>query len=318
MTLFLYLLSLLALSTSPIFAKYSQIPIESLGFYRLTLATFLLLTYRFVYASKRGEIQVSILKARWSYIFSLAFFKTKDFYWLLAAGFCFFLHLFFYFYAAHNTTIANTTVVYASNPLFSAFLAAFLFKEKLSWRFFLSYLIAFIGLMLLFQRHSLFEIQNLDDFFFLEFKKGEFAALLAAFFFALYINFSKKARRTYDNQVYATVKYGLAASLFLFWGLTQNHIIWPLPTTGWISVIGQVSLATFLGHFLFSYLLKSMDIQLMTCGKLIEPAFSAFFAFLIFNEVLSPNTWLAFLFMSVALLVLFSNSIYKFIFRNRV
>lgn len=298
MHLILYFTSLLALSTSPIFAKYSQIPIESLGFYRLALSAVLLL----LFLSFRKNFEIKKL-------FQLKLEPST--YWLTAAAFSFFLHLFCYFYAAHHTSIANTTIVYASNPLFSSLLSALLFKEKLTWRFFISYFLAFIGLSFLFQKNSIIEITTFKDFLFLEFKLAEFAALLSAIFFAFYINFSKKARGYFNNETYAFIKYTIAAILFLIWGLGQNNIIWPIPSTGLVGILGQVLLPTFLGHFLFSYLLKFMNIQLMTCGKLIEPLLSSLIAFFIFNEVLRPNTWFAFLLMSCALLVLFSNILYK-------
>lgn len=312
MTLLLYLISIFALSTSPIFTKYSQIPIESLGFYRLFIATFVLLTYT-AFQEKLWTPKTATSTASPEKYFPRPW-SNPDMYWLLGSGVFFFFHLIFYFYAAHNTSIANTTILYSCNPLISSFLAAVLFKEKLTWKFFISYFIALIGLLLLFQK-DVSEATNLwGNLFAIEFKKGEFAAFLAAISFAVYINFSKKARRSYNNKTYAKVKYTTAALLFLIWGSSQGQIIWPVPMQGWIAILGQVLLPTLLGHFLFSYLLKSMDIQLMTCGKLIEPVFSSLLAYYILHESLRPNTWWAFLFMSIALLILFSKSIYNFFY----
>jgi drug/metabolite transporter (DMT)-like permease len=94
---------------------------------------------------------------------------------------------------------------------------------------------------------------------------------------------------------------------FLFWLslLAQQKNLLSLTPRAWMCIAGLVVLPTILGHALFTYLLKFMNINIMSCAKLIEPAMAAFTAYFIFSEAMSFNTFIAFLLTSVSVLILF-------------
>ena len=127
----LYFLALLSLSTSANLAKLNHMPSQVLGFWRLGIAALLLAIW--VFAIKRTPLPRI----------------TKDFRWVLLSGFFFFLHLWTFKYAAKNTSISHTMIIFSSNPVWASLGAVAFFNERLSIRLVLSYVLALLGVFIL-------------------------------------------------------------------------------------------------------------------------------------------------------------------------
>lgn len=288
----LYFLALLSLSTAANWAKLNHMPAEVLGFWRLSLASVVLLLF-FLIKNDR-----SFLKP-----------PQKNLKWVLLSGFFFFLHLWTYKYAAKHTTIANTMILFSSNPLWATLGGIVFFKEQFKKRFLLSYLLALIGIYYLFSESLAFSPEN---------HQGNMVALLSAFLYAVYMLTGKKARENYKNTTYAFYQYGLAALCFglaTLWN--KDSFFAGADVTSWIAVIGLVALPTFLGHFTFTHLVKSMNLAFMTTGKLIEPIFASLIAYLAFKEPLQPSFYVAFILTSLAIIILFWPHIYDYFKKER-
>ena len=282
---FLYFVSLFGLAQSANLVRLAEAPLEVLGFWRLLVSALLFLPF----ALKNNFIQ-NFRSAPQTLNFSLT------------SGFFFFTHLWTFFYASQNTTIANCMIIYSTNPLFTALGAWLFFNEKFTKRLAVAYILAFIGIYQLVSH-------NLD--FDRGLVKGDFAALISALLFTGYLLTGKKVRHTFSNSAFSTTIYFTAAMLFLFTGLTKGIDFIHYPTQTWLAIGGSILFPTLLGHALFMYLVRYMNINMMTCGKLIEPPISAVIAFLLFGEVLKDNTLLAFILTSSAVLILFAPEIYK-------
>lgn len=282
----LYFLALFALSTSSNLAKLNQMPVEVLGFYRLGTA--------------------SLLLGLWllfkKYKFSLNF--NKNIIWALSSGIFFFLHLYTYKYAAKNTTIANTMIIFSSNPIWISLGAIIFFKEKLEKRLILAYLLALVGVYLLVGED--FKLTGITHV-------GDWSAIISAIFYAGYMLTSKKARNHFDNNIYAFIQYLTCALFFGFTVMATDRSLIGYQPLSWLSVLGLVALPTFLGHFSFTYLVNHMNISLMSCGKLIEPLFASVIAFFLFHEKMNVNTWLAFSLTSLSVLILFAPNLANFL-----
>lgn len=280
----LYFLALFSLSTSPNWAKLNQMPVEVLGFYRLGIAALLVGIWTFVVKQKKWpKLETKLI-------------------WILLSGFFFFLHLWTYKFAAKNTTISNTMVLFQTTPLWSTLGGLFFFNEVLSKRLLLSYALALTGIFFLFGQQA--------DFNSVTFK-GDLSALLSGFFYAAYMLSGKQARKFYDNTVYATFQYLIGAFLFLSMALYTDRTFTNYTTISWIGVAGLILLPTLLGHFTFTYLVKTMNLSLMTCGKLIEPVLASILAYFIFNETISSATWIAFALTGSSVVILFAPDLRK-------
>jgi drug/metabolite transporter (DMT)-like permease len=274
----LYFLALLCLSSSPNWAKLNQMPVEVLGFYRLSIAALLLVIWL--------VIQHRITKPKFN----------KNILWVILSGVFFFLHLWTYKYAAKNTTISNTMVIFSSNPIWASLGAVVFFKELISRRIIFAYLLALFGVYLL-VAHDL----SLSS----ETKLGDLAAVASAALYAAYMLTGKKARHYYDNIDYAVIQYSVAALLFGVCVLINKSHLSGYDSISWIAVMGLVLLPTLLGHLSFTYLVQHMNISLMTCGKQIEPILASIMAFFIFHENISEYAWTSFSLTFLSVLILF-------------
>lgn len=276
----LYFLALFCLATSPILANINEMPPTVLGFWRMLFATGALVIY-FLFINKKQRPVLNKTNIQWVILSSLFFF----------------LHLWTYKYAAKHAPISNAMTLYASNPLWSTIGAMIFFQEKPKPRYLLAYVLAIVGILFLFQSGVQFNPEH---------RSGQMAALASAFLYALYLLTGKQARKTYTNQQYSFYQYGITAICFLAVSLFNDEVIaGTYSMNSWLAVIGLVVLPTFLGHYLFSYLIKTMNISLMTCGKLIEPVISSVLAYFIFKEHLSSGVFIAFIFTSTSVIILF-------------
>lgn len=276
----LYFLALFCLSTSPNWAKLNQMPVEILGFYRLSIAAGLLGLY---------------LMYRQGWKFKVS--ADKSLFWPLLSGVFFFLHLWTYKYAAKNTSISNTMIIFSSNPIWASLGAIVFFRERYEKRLILAYMLAFAAIYLLVAEQ--FQLVH-------SFNQGDLSAVFSALFYAAYMLAGKRARQQFQNLVYAFVQYSIAALLFLVCVGWQGQAFSGYDATSWLAVGGLILMPTLLGHLSLTYLVNHMNLSLMTCGKLIEPVLASVIAFYIFNERLSAMAWFSFLLTAMAVLILFS------------
>lgn len=275
----LYFLALLSLSTSANLAKLNQMPPEILGFWRLALATILLVTYQVI--KKTFE--------------PLAFNqKTK---WIFISGFFFFLHLWTYKYAAKHTLVSNTMVLFATNPIWASLGGLLYFNEKIYRRVYIAYFFALLGILYLVWSNLQFSP---------EFTGGNISALISALFYSAYMLTGKKARQTFSNQVYSTYQFMTCAVFFLIASLYSGHdFIDHYNQASWLAVAGLVILPTFLGHFILNHLVSTLNLGILSCGKLIEPVLASIMAYFIFQESVTTSFFIPFGLTSLSVIILF-------------
>lgn len=289
----LYFLSLFALSTSPIFTRYSEVSVDSLGFWRLLLAAAFMWPTSLILSRKNNTNRG--LMSDSNFIPSPWVGLMPPLAWSVISGTLFFMHLWTYFYAAHHTKVANAVIIYATNPLFISLVAFFAFNERLTRRIAIAYVLAMAGVYFLVAENL---TMNPESFW------GDMSALISAVFFSLYMATGKMARHHLSNTHFSAIKYSIGALCFLLFALSRNINVLYMTPQAWIAVVGMVLIPTFLGHFVFTYLMNSLNLNFMSCGKLIEPVFSSLLAFWFFQEKISPMTYVAFLLTALGVLVL--------------
>ena len=188
-------------------------------------------------------------------------------------------------------------IIYSSNPIWSSMGAIAFFGEKLSKRLVIAYLLALAGVYLL-VAHDLSVSSGS--------KLGDWSAVLSALFYAAFMLTGKKARHFFDNIYYALIQYSICVLCFGFGIVGTGAPMTGYSDLSWLAVFGLIGFTTFLGHFSFTYLVKHMDLSLMTTGKLIEPVLASIMAYFIFNETISRNAWVSFLLTGLAVMILFA------------
>lgn len=276
----LLLLALTSLSTSPIWVKVAHSSLVTIGLWRLLLAGTLTLLWILLKNEKPlGKLRLAMRSP-----------------WAWCSGILFFLHLWTYMEAVQTTSVSHMVLIFSSAPIFTALGSQFLFKDRFYPRFFLVYGLALTGIVLLFRDHPEGSLSTLH---------GDLNALISAALHAGYTLSGKKSRERLNNGQFTAVLYLSSGLLFFLWALWAQE---PLVQDSFnfnVAILGLVLFPTFLGHTLYAYLLKTMNINFLSCSKLLEPALSTLMAFIIFKEEIGPADVYAYAFIAAAVLVLF-------------
>lgn len=274
----LYFLALLCLSSSPNWAKLNHMPVEVLGFWRLFIAAVLVGVWIVVkHSAPRPKF-------------------SKNLMWIVVSGAFFFLHLWTYKYASKNTTVSNTMILFSSNPIWASLGAVAFFKEQINKRIIFAYVLALFGVYLL-VAHDL-KVSHQVNY-------GDWSAVASAAFYSCYMLTGKKARHYYDNTYYSLIQYSVCALLFWFCVLGTGSSMTGYDDISWIAVAGLVLLPTFMGHLSFTYLVRHMNLTVMSCGKQLEPVLASIMAYYIFGEHISEYAWISFTLTFASVLILF-------------
>ncbi len=278
----LYFIAILSLSQAANLTRWAHAPVSFIGFWRMFLASLII---GVAFMQQKGWLEINKINKKQKI---LVFFS----------GFFLLIHFYTYFYAAQNTKIANCMIIFALNPLFIAGATIWLLKEKITWQLILAYILAAIGIFQLVAGNIQFKSTSWA---------GDLSAFISAIFFAGYIVTGRMLRPHMSNISYTFSIYMIATAGFALLALTQNSLSPSYPTTTWIAIAGLVLGPTLLGHFLFSYLMKHLNINFMSCGKLAEPILASFLALLIFHETIEPKAYAAFTCACLSIFILISD-----------
>lgn len=273
-----YGISLFCLSQSGVIIRWSEENPLILGAWRLLMGGLILMAGD-LFLNSKNKSPISI----------------KELKYILLAGFAFFLHLYSYAYSAHHTSISHLMLIFSINPLTTAIGSWIIFKEKLTTRKFLAYLLALLGIYILAREES----GNSDIF-------GDLMAVVAAITFTIYALFSQKARQSLPNTIFISRMY-LVGSIFFFLAIFLYGLS-PIPNSeqSWNGIFALTVFPTLIGHGIFIYSLKHIPLYVLSLGKLIEPAMAAITAYFTFGEYLSGASFLSFaiIVISVAMVVI--------------
>lgn len=278
-------LALFGLSTSALWVRLANAPVDVIGLWRLLGAALVVSLALLIRGGLRGF--------RWN--------SKSEAISSLAAGVFFFFHLWTYVYSAQTTTIAHLVIIFSAAPLFTAIGARFYFKEVFPLRLFAVIALAGLGLALIFRDPVIAANSHAVS----SSLKGDLAALVSAVLHSAYSLSGKRARQTAPNLNFSFWLYFVAGSLFLSLALILGENLRPESQPFYIATLGLILFPTLLGHGLFTYLLRHMNINVLSCAKLLEPAIAASLAFYLYNEEVSAMTLFAFGLMAIALLILF-------------
>ena len=272
----LYLLAIIVFSQIGNIVKFSESHALVTTFWRLLFSACLVIPL--IFATK-GFTQIKELSRKhWLSI-------------IAASGFLFVTFTVFIL-AVEQTTVAQATILFSMHPLFTAVLGAIFLAEPLTKRMKFALGMGLTGVVVLFNGNVDFESNHI---------LGSIFALIAAVSFSSYLSLSKTIRKDLNNVAYTGIIYSLAAVLGLGTLTVMGMPFVENSDQSWTTFIALALFPTLLGHALFTYLLKHLNINFVSCGILAHPPLAAISAHYLFGEIVTTTTIIGFVLTSIAL-----------------
>jgi len=197
-----------------------------------------------------------------------------------AAGVCLALHFATWITSLSFTSIAASTTLVTTNPVWVALISWLWFKEKPTKLTILGIGIAFLGgvLIALGDKGSLSVGNNP--------LLGNFLALVGAWMVSLYLLLGREAqRRGLGIGIYVAIAYSAGALVLLPLPLLfgSNYVGYPLAVYLYIFLMAVA--AQVVGHTTINWAMRWISPTFVTLAILFEPISSSFLGYLIFNEL---------------------------------
>ena len=266
MTAFILLiLGGVAIGTSPIFMRFSEVTPTSAAFWRLLMAIPLLILWQAYDIRKNKGKETPQL-------------NVKDMKPFIIVGFFFALDLTMWHWSVELTSVANSTLLANMAAIFTAVGGFLFFGERFSKTFSGGMMLALLGAMSL-MGHS-FELapENLS---------GDVLGLITAVAYAGYMIFSGKARQKFSTVsiVLGTAVFGC---IFLFpLAINETGLFVPSSLMGWWPLIALAWFTHVVGQSLIVYALAHLPAAFGSITLLIQPVVAAVLAWILFGEFLS-------------------------------
>ena len=253
-----------ALASSSIFiAKLDQVPAIIIAFYRMAIATLLLLPA--AVAIKRRE---------------LAAFTRRDLALLLVGGFCLAVHFGAWITSLKYIPIATSVVLVNSHPLFVVIASYLFLGERPRARSLGGTLLGLAG-MLVISRGALMAVRQGQSSMALF---GDALAVAGALAVVGYFIVGRKARATMSLLGYATPLYAVCSMFLLVWALGTGSRLAPYRLIEWVYFVLLAIVPTILGHTVFNWALRHVRPSAISVAFLGEPVVAGFLAFLVFGQ----------------------------------
>jgi len=258
------IIGIIAVSTASIFVRLSSSPPLIIAAYRMLFASILM-----------GSLGTNNLK-------NIKKLSKKETIILVISGIALGGHFGTWTASLFFTSIAASTILTDSSPIFVTIISWLLLKEKTKPKELLGIILSLIGVILIASNDA--SIGAINNF------HGDLLALLSAVFISIYLVAGRRLRKVLDLASYTFIVYGLASlTLFIAALSMSNNII----TTSIHELLIFIMLALIpsgLGHNSYNYALKYLKASIVSVTTLGEPVGASILALLIFKEIPSSAT----------------------------
>lgn len=251
------------LSTSAIFVRIAGAPASITAFYRLLFTTLALVPVLILKEENRKE---------------LGNLNFKQLGMGILSGFLLSVHYVLWFESLNYTSVASSTVIVCLQPLFALIGGYFIFKEKYSKLALSGCLIAIFGSVVI--GWGDLQISN-------EALLGDIMALVAAAIIAGYFMVGQHIRKTLSAVPYSIVSFGSGSIFLAIYSLllNQSFVGYSMKTLG--AFLGLAIVATILGQFIFTWLLKWLSASVISMSILGEAVGTCILSYFILSEKIS-------------------------------
>ncbi|WP_035799170.1 DMT family transporter [Crocosphaera chwakensis] len=265
---FILTIGILSVSSTAIFIRLA---LEASGKLGLEFSLFL--------AASRLIIASIVLFPAWKTVVKNKA-NVKAYYYAIGAGFSLAFHFVCWITSLSFTSIAASTTLVTTNPIWVALLSWFWFGEKIKKITILGIFIALLGgILIALGGNDLNNSYNQPML-------GNVLALMGALFVSFYLIFGKISQQEGLNiSSYSVIVYTTAAILlfplpFVFGSGYSNY-----PNPVYLYVLLMAIFSQLIGHTSINWSVRYVSPTLITLAILFEPIGSSFLGFLLFQEI---------------------------------
>jgi drug/metabolite transporter (DMT)-like permease len=255
----LLVLGVAAVSTSAPLIRLADAPPLAVAFYRNAFAAAVLLPFAVV--GRRGELRGLV---------------GRDALGLIMAGALLAIHFAAWIPSVGLTTVAASTVLVTSQPVWAAAGGRILFGERIAGTAVAGIVLALSGAVLI----SGFDFAVSTRAF-----VGDLLALLGAVTAAGYLLAGRRLRQRLSLPTYAGAVYGVCAVLLLVAMLVVGTPVAGYEPRVWLLFLLMAAGPQILGHTVFNYLLREVDATVVAVAIMGEPVGASLLALALFGEV---------------------------------
>ncbi len=259
---FLFLIiGITAASFAAIFVRLSSAPPLVLSFWRMSLASLVLLPVVWGSKDSRGEI---------------ASLGISDLALIFLSGIFLGLHFASWISSLEFTSVASSIILVATQPIFVLIIEGIVFRKKPSGHLLSGVLVAVGGSILI----------GYGDLVGSEFSLfGDLLALGGAVALAAYFVIGREVRKRLANLPYIFLVYSTSALFLLVFCLIRGLEITDYSLYNFSLFVALAVLPTLVGHTSFNWALKRVSASVVGATMLGEPIVATLLAFLILGEV---------------------------------
>ncbi len=286
----LLLIGVCMLSLAGVMIKLANASVYGVAFYRLIIAAII-----FAVVSNK-EIFHGFKKV-----------NTKTFLWMVFGGVIFSFHLMLWIYSLKTVSVFVAMIIMASNPVYATLGAYLIFKEKPRNNFMFSFIIAFIGTVLIFW-DGIFDLKAGYS--------GMIAVFISTLLFAAYVLTGKKVRATTGSSFYIFILYSSAAAVCFAGMLLTDAPIISYSANSYFYFILLAVFPTVIGHGALNHCVSFFKASTVTMITLLEPVIGSVVAYFVLREDVDPLSLFGFLLIIFGVSLLFKNEFVGFVKRR--
>ncbi|MCU7558271.1 DMT family transporter [Macrococcus capreoli] len=255
----LLIVGVLALSSSAIFVKVVDAPVEVTAFYRMFIA-FIIMLVMMIRRDYRSELRSLSNKAK--IIMSVS-------------GIVLAVHYLLWFESLQYTSVASSTVIVTLQPIFAVIGGYYIFRERYSIRALSGVLLAVIGCIVI--GYNDLKLSGIALY-------GDLLAFIAALVITVYFYVGQYVRVSTSLVVYSILSYGSSALTLLLINILRGNNMLSFSATTWMAFIGLAVFATIMGQSLFNYLIKWLSTTVISMSILGEVVGTVILSYLFLGE----------------------------------
>ena len=261
-------LGVLTVSSAAIFIRLC---IEAAGVSGLGFSLFL--------AASRLSLASLILLPLWRSLPQTQIYSGA-YYYAVAAGVCLALHFATWITSLSFTSIAASTTLVTTNPVWVVIISWWWFREKPTRLTILGIAIALLGGIAIALGDKSVTGVNSNPLL------GDLLALLGAWLVSLYLLLGRQAQtKGLGISSYIVVTYTTAAVLLLPLPLVFGSSYFGYPNLVYFYILLMAILSQLVGHTSFNWAVRWISPTFVTLAILFEPVSSSFLGFVLFDEV---------------------------------
>ena len=254
-------IGVIAVSTSAVFVKLVTAPASITAFYRLFFSILIMLPLFLI--KHKSEMR---------------FITRRDWRIMLASGVLLAFHFILWFESLNFTSVASSTVLVTTQPLFAFWGAYLFFKEASTKEAVISASITVIGSVIV--SWGDFKISGIALW-------GDLLAIIACAFITFYFLFGQEVRKRISLMTYTFIVYGVSALTLFIYTIFTGEQLYGYPLSDWVLFIMLALLPTLLGHSLINWSVRWISTTTISVAILFEPIGATILAFFFLRETIS-------------------------------